>query len=351
MTQGMAILCMLVLHLFCRKGTDVFGTPLIWINDSTPLVYVFGFFAEICVSIYSICAGYAQYLMYKDRKLTYCSNLKRVFKLLANYWIVLCLFTAIALVRGDKSGLTVTPLNFIKNVFLLDLYNGAWWYLHTYIFLMLIPFTVLLFFPRKVNPYLGIALCVVFQICWTLADKAGALSGLYSLTNHPMFLVSYVSTEAINILRVLPAFYIGAFLCKADVVTKVNNLFQKHIPGKLQKLLILIAFVVLITVNYLIHKAILIMILSVVVFLLFNIWPKSKYTVLVFLFLGKHSTNIWLCHMFFYINVFPNLVFVAKYSLPMLLFMLLLCIVTSYIVMSILSIIELLLKRTNRGEK
>ena len=38
MTKGMAILCMLVLHLFCRTGEEVLGTPLIWLNDTTPLV-------------------------------------------------------------------------------------------------------------------------------------------------------------------------------------------------------------------------------------------------------------------------------------------------------------------------
>ena len=32
MTKGLAILCMLILHLFCRKGTDVFGQPLLIYN-------------------------------------------------------------------------------------------------------------------------------------------------------------------------------------------------------------------------------------------------------------------------------------------------------------------------------
>lgn len=41
MTQGLAILCMVVLHLFCRQGTDVLGTPLLWLNDTTPFVFLF----------------------------------------------------------------------------------------------------------------------------------------------------------------------------------------------------------------------------------------------------------------------------------------------------------------------
>ena len=35
MTQGLAILTMVSLHLFCRLGTDVYGTPLLWLNASS----------------------------------------------------------------------------------------------------------------------------------------------------------------------------------------------------------------------------------------------------------------------------------------------------------------------------
>ncbi len=62
MTHGLAILSMVILHLFCRTGESVYGTPLIWVNKTTPLVYYFGFFAEICVPLYTLCAGYARQL-------------------------------------------------------------------------------------------------------------------------------------------------------------------------------------------------------------------------------------------------------------------------------------------------
>ena len=89
MTRGFAILCMVVLHLFCRTGADVFGTPLIWINPETPFVYWFGFYAEICISIYAICMGYAHYMLYTYGKTTWRSTAKRILKLMINYWTVL----------------------------------------------------------------------------------------------------------------------------------------------------------------------------------------------------------------------------------------------------------------------
>ena len=85
MTQGLAILCMVVLHLFCRQGADVLGTPILWLNDTTPFVFLFGFFAEICVSIYSICAGFAQELLFENNRSSLRLRLTRILKLMFNY--------------------------------------------------------------------------------------------------------------------------------------------------------------------------------------------------------------------------------------------------------------------------
>lgn len=348
MTQGFAILCMLVLHLFCRKGNDVLGTPLIWLNDDTPLVYVFGFFSEICVMIYAMCTGYAQYVLNEKKQLIYKMNLKRILQLLLNYWVVLVIFSVIAVIRGSECGLSVTPINFLQNFFLLGSYNGAWWYLHTYIFMMLIPPIIMLSIPRKVNPYVGISICVAFRMLWVLAGKFGWLSGLSFMTSHPVFAISYVSTEASNLISVLPAFFIGAFLCKGKIIDKASIWFDKHISASFRRWVILLGFTLIITVDYLVHKAIFSVTVAVIVFVWFNIWKKTKSVETVLLFLGKHSTNIWLCHMFFYVNVLPGLVSIVRYPVLILLFMILLCTVTSYAVNGILWVIRFPLIKRNK---
>lgn len=93
MTRGLAILCMVVLHLFCRVGDDVIGQPLLWLSEDRPFVYLFGFFAEICVPLYSITVGYAQYLIMQKGKFSLRNNISRILKLLTNYWIILFLFS------------------------------------------------------------------------------------------------------------------------------------------------------------------------------------------------------------------------------------------------------------------
>ena len=65
MAKGIAIIGMVMLHLFCIK-VDLSYTPLLWIGD-TPLVYYLGLLGEICVPIYLFCSGYAQALLrYSD---------------------------------------------------------------------------------------------------------------------------------------------------------------------------------------------------------------------------------------------------------------------------------------------
>ena len=48
--------------------------------------------------------------------------------------------------------------------------------------------------------------------------------------------------------------------------------------------------------------------------------------------MGKHSTNIWLTHMFFYLTLFEGLVFQARYPAFVFLLMIVLCLSTSWII-------------------
>ena len=57
MAKGMAVLGMVMLHLFCRLG-ELPYTPLVWIGQ-TPLVYYFGLFGDLCVPVFCFCSGYA----------------------------------------------------------------------------------------------------------------------------------------------------------------------------------------------------------------------------------------------------------------------------------------------------
>lgn len=335
MTKGMAIICMVVLHLFCRTGKDVFGTPLLWLNETTPLVSWFGFFAEVCVPIYSLCAGYAQQYMEQQGKLSWKSNVRRIRKLLVNYWIILVLFCGIGFLLDIDSSIPGSLTAFIKSIFLLHSYNGAWWYLNTYILLLLIPPQILLWLVKKLKYQYGLIFCLVLQVGWYFITRLNMIPSILPEISVAVFL----EKEIVNLISILPYIWCGAFLCKGRLVEKCYSWMRRHISDKSYNLVLLLLWGTLFICTNLIHKAVIFGIVSVLSFLIFNLLRKSKSVKMIFLFLGKHSTNIWLTHMFFYACLFKGLVIIVRYPLFILLFMLLLCIMTSYVVMGIEGII------------
>lgn len=331
MTQGFAILCMCVLHLFCRTGEDVYGTPLVWITKEKPLVYYFGFFAEICVPIYSICAGYARQFNCAD---SYKRNLRRLFRLLKNYWIVLVIFSVIGLLTGGT--IPGSFEKFIKSVFLLYSYNGAWWYLNTYVLLLLLPTVVILFPVKKIGTVSGLVSCLILQVMWYLVGKFGLLPWVVQ-ENHLIFF----NKEINNLIGVLPYYWAGAFLCRGNVLETCKKSLQK-IEKRYKNVILFLLWLVIFVEFTALNKSVLVGIVGLSTFLIFNLIDKGEKCKKVFLFLGDHSTNIWLTHMFFYLtDPFSGLVQKARYPITMLIFMLLLCIGTSYVV----KYIDVLLKK------
>ncbi len=333
-THGLAILSMLILHLFCRQGTDVYGTPLLWVSKDIPLVYYFGFFAEICVPLYSLSAGYAQQLLYeKSASLVelWKSNIKRALKLLINYWIILILFSLLALIFPSDGTMPGSAAEFFKSIVLIHSYNGAWWYLNVYILLMIISPAIILFPCRKLTSLSGLIFCFIFQMAYSLAARLGLWPSSISQNSA----LSFVWIQITNFVSVLPCFWAGAFIRKGNYFNKLNDFLQKHY-AKNKNSIILMIFAALFLFASFTHKAILMPVIGIIVFLLFNVMDLSKVSSKIFLFLGKHSTNIWLTHMFFYICVFGGTVQLLRYPLFMLVGLIAICVICSYVINFIL---------------
>lgn len=334
MTRGLAIICMVVLHLFCRVGDDVYGKPLLWLDKDRPFVYLFGFFSEICVPLYALCCGYARLVLQKrSQGDLYRGNLRRIGRLLVNYWAVLVVFSVLGLIFDGGKAIPGTIGDFIKAIFLLKSYNGAWWFLNTYIIPLLIPSGVLLFPVKRLNAYLGAALAFGLHLAYYLAVRF--MGNIISYADNDFMFFIYKELD--NFIRVLPYFYVGAFACKGDWVTKLYDKGKQLFGSKL-KIVALACGVLLFAATNIIHLAASIPFVALATFLLFNVWEKGKVATAFFMFFGKHSTNIWLCHMFFYLTLFDGLAQKAKYPLLMLIFMFALCIAASYTIMGLIKL-------------
>lgn len=345
MTRGLAIVSMLVLHLFCRRGADVLGTPLIWLSQDTPLVYWFGFFAEICVPLYSICAGYASELLFERNRASWKDRLRRIGRLMLNYWIVVVLFSVVGLVFDKSGNVPGNWSDFLGSLVLVHSYNGAWWYLHTYVIMLLIPPRLLLWPAEKLKLGSGMLFCLAVSCAWYAAGRIGLLPDTAGL--QPA--VGYVLTEMENLAGILAYVWAGAIFCRNHGFERVGKWFAQHVDKRLRKWSLLFAATAVFVGFNITHKSILIGIAAMLVFILFNLWEKSSAVKQLFLSLGKHSTNIWLTHMFFYAYIFQGLVQRAKYPVFMLAFMLALCIITSYIVQALVKAVEGLMTRRSLG--
>lgn len=65
---------------------------------------------------------------------------------------------------------------------------------------------------------------------------------------------------------------------------------------------------------------------------LFNLIDKPDCIDRLLYYLSGHSTNMWLTHMFFYMVYFESLVFMPKYPVFIFIWLIILCILSSYLI-------------------
>lgn len=134
MLKGVAILSMLMLHLFSRRDHLPY-TPLLWVG-TTPLIYYFGLFGDICVAIYCFVSGYAHYMQSSERELRH--RWKGLLRFLIPFWAIAVVFSLVGILTGN-SAIPGSAKEFLLNCLTIrNSYNGAWWYANTYILLIVL---------------------------------------------------------------------------------------------------------------------------------------------------------------------------------------------------------------------
>lgn len=329
MTKGVAILFMVLLHLFCQKGSFPYE-PIIFVGEN-PLVYYIGLFGDCCVVMYCFCSGYAHNIINQTRKNAYSSILKRLPMFIIQFWIICSLFSVIGLFINDPS-IPGSLHRFIGNMLLYQMtYNGAWWFVLTYILLCLVS-PVILYLCKKSTVASLFIFSAIYFVSYLVRFNKISIFPDNDLINYVSGIVAPFGTS------LLP-YVFGVLFYKHKIFTRINRLTQSW--KKPVKNLIL---AVIVTIVFLIHCFIETLFIAIftgmVVILCFNLWNKGKIFTAVFSFFGTHSTNIWLTHMFFYLVLFENLVFVAKYPLFCFILMLIITVPISFIINLVLKLLK-----------
>jgi hypothetical protein len=346
MTKGVAILFMLLLHLFCRKEVNgLYDTsPLI---NGVPFVYYIGLFGDVCVPIYCFASGYGLFISINNSQGSILKkNVIRILKLLINYWIILVAFVALGFfVRGPH----VYPgsiTKFFLNFFVLSsTYNGAWWFLQTYIILVFLS-PLLTKIIKRYNTLLIIFISGSFYFLTYIQRIEHVLNlGHNAAINMMVNAVILVGTSQ------LP-FIIGSIFAKEKFYSKIYKIFNQFT----YKNTICIVGIIIMFIFHSFYQSMIIAPITGTAFVcLFNLLDKKAFSSKLFDFFGNHSTNIWLTHMFFYMMIFPNITFAPHYPIFIYCWLILLCIISSFIIdliyKSVINIIYNKFKRIYDVEK
>ena len=320
--KGMAILGMVMLHLFCRLG-DLPHTPLIWCGE-TPLIYYLGLFGDLCVPVYCFCSGYAHYLMADNQKREYPKRIPgKVIRFLCNYWIVVVLFSVLGLFCGQSGTVPGSWQEFAGNMLVVGMsYNGAWWFVTTYLLLLLMS-PALAALTKRVN---GIVL-LAFSLIVYFAAYMFRFNYVIAFPNP---VLQWFWTQAILLGTSQFGYFMGMVCRKYHVTSRL----REYLCGRnaLRRGIVIALPLAAFIGHCVIQSAFVAPFTAAAVLIALFLSKLPDWAEKGFLLLGKHSTNIWLVHMFFFAHPFPNLVFSAKFPVLVFAFMMVLCFAASMVV-------------------
>lgn len=313
MAKGVAIIGMVMLHLFCRLG-ELPYSPLIWLGD-VPITYYLGLLGDMCVPIFCFCSGYAHFLLSEEYGKQYKNRIpKKLLRFICNYWLVVALFSTIGVILGKQEIIPKSFSEFSGNFFFYNMsYNGAWWFVLTYIILLLLS-PILIKLTQKVNALsIIVGSSLLYFVAYILRFKIEI-----DLNNS---VLNWILLQSVLVGTVQYTYVIGMVCRRYRIISRIRQIQIKHT--------LLLGGTAALMGHCIVQSAFLAPFTALAVLsILFSFrLPTCLKNGLVFL--GKHSTNIWLIHMFFYADLFDGLVFVVNYPVFIIVFMFFICILVS----------------------
>jgi hypothetical protein len=238
------------------------------------------------------------------------------------------LFSVIGLIF-DKSGkIPGSWADFAGNMLVVGMnYNGAWWFVTTYLLLLALS-PLLAALTKQSN---GIVLLMISGIVYFVAYQL-RFNYIIEYSNS---VLRWFCVQTILLGTSQLGYFAGMACRKYEVIGKLRNYLNDRttLRRSIMLGLPLTAFVG----HCVIQSAFVAPFTAAAVLIGLFLAKLPGWAERCFLLLGKHSTNIWLVHMFFYLSLFKGLVFYAKYPLCITVAMFALCIGTSYVISCIYS--------------
>ena len=320
--KGIAIILMLVHHLFAYPSRISPDIPVYHMVNSVDIEMFVGLFGKICVSMFLFLSGYG-FSLKKEVSFKYIwGKLKNLY---ISYWIVLFIFVPIGIIFFPGERYSLSPSLFFENLIgIKSTYNSEWWFFKLYVLYVL---SLPLLSRLNIGPLLGLLF---------LAALCG--KGLQYVAGAPEVLIEYCTW-------LLP-FGFGMVFGRSQKMPP-NSWLVKLITT-LSRTHPLILLMVTVAVFIVAHNPGLLLVTPLFIIALMKTADGLGSTVnRVVSELGKHSLYMWLTHSFYCYYFTQKLIFAPRYT-PLIL---LLLIAVSYLTSLVLSRIELAIKGEVTGKE
>ena len=248
-------------------------------------------------------------------------RIQRVFKLLIRFWIIMILTCCVGYIMGMREQFPGSWLNFVLNAFLIkSSYVGSFWFVQTYTILVLLSGV----FFKLIKKY---SYWIVLPI--SLILYAGAFGIEYIVLERiQVEAVALLVNALMLFMRSQFSFVIGMIMAKEEIVDRWRLLSKIRNNPVLPWLLLILVIVVRANLRHMIFAPF----SAVALIVLFGTYSWGGAGEKILLFFGKHSTNMWLTHMQFYMIFAPTLVFGSRNVFVIMLTLVLFSLVASYVV-------------------
>ena len=330
MIQGLSVLAMVCLHLFDTLEFKGLFTPLLYFRGY-PLVFYFAQLSDFCVMGFAFCSGYAHMKLYGSENY-YKNRLKGLLSLYCNFWIILILFTVVSVAVGQAAFMPGSAWKFIKTFTTISpAYNGAWWYLPVYAVIVFISPCVLRE-SKKLNSFAVLAISFLIY--------CGGYLLRFKLKT-PYYAINWFGPFGTTFFE----YMIGVICCKEQFFEKCEKRLAGIKPVWVGIASTVVFIAMLLGHTVVIRSLVIAPITGFIIICILKFCRKPKFIEKTLIYFGNHSTNIWFTHMFFYLVLFKGLVYIAKYPIPIYLFMIAICLVTSYTINLIFKPIQKQIKK------
>lgn len=200
-------------------------------------------------------------------------------------------------------------------------YNGAWWFLTTYIILVLVsPYINKVVIKYNVGLIMVLSLGIYF---------IGYVQRIIVPIQTDNEIINYILRQAALFGTSQFPYVVGVIFAEKKLYSKISNIFNKF---KFKNILAMFLIMLMIVAHGFVQSLFVAVFTGVAFIVLFNIIDKPKWLDDLLEYISRHSTNMWLIHMFFYMIYFKKLVFAPKYPTLIFIWLVTLCIATSIII-------------------